>query len=248
MKRSTSLLDVEKAISDRLPQMESRVTLRELVGHFVELSDEEQKAALGLFEKLGIAKKPFLMAKEKQQENAKKASVQNSIKTVFTKMLSGQDDAFTELVGKRVFEMSGHQLAMAEIREFLSPSGRLADTTHGKFVGVITRGGAEKTQSQDGKIYTYRIPTHGIEAQMIIRGGSYIVLAGSTASAIIKDSMAAGHRRKRQELISSGHLVREGKSDLYVFKSDVVFDSPSAASGVISGSSTNGLKCFGIPN
>lgn len=107
----------------------------------------------------------------------------------------------------------------------------------------ITPPGVDR--SKDGKIYMYEIPKHRILAKMVIRDGLYTVLKDSTASGQVNASMAEGHRHRREELIRSGKLVRKGS--LYAFTCDVSFNSPSEASGVVSGSSTNGWLCFKIP-
>ncbi len=146
--------------------------------------------------------------------------------------------------GRRVHEPSDPE---PKIKGLPSSSDRTTTAVHVKPEKIRSAAVEKYSRSGAGKVYTYRISKYGIVARIEIRNGSFVVLAGSTATGLVNDSMAEGHRRKRQELISIGQLVRDGKTDLYVFNSDVTFNSPSEASGVISGSSTNGWQCFGIP-
>jgi hypothetical protein len=92
--------------------------------------------------------------------------------------------------------------------------------------------------------YEYRV--NDAIAWLKIVDSSFVVLKGSTAVKDIKKSCPDGAVKKREELLNSGILFFNPKSDLYEFQHDVPFKSPSAASGFISGTSTNGWVCFGI--
>jgi hypothetical protein len=242
-----NLNDIAEEITQRLPQQERRLTRKMLAKNFLALPEEDQAFAIPLLKELGIDTKPLLEAKKRQQQKDKEISIQNSLKMVMTRMMSGQDDEFIELVSKRVGEMSGFQLETGKIREFLTSFVRLTVVAAGEADTGSSGDEGKSIGSGNTRVYTYGIEKYGIKARMVIRDGLYVVLKGSTASGMMNDSMADGHRRKREELIHSGKLVRQGKTDLYVFISDVIFNSPSAASGVVSGSSTNGWVCFGIP-
>lgn len=66
-----------------------------------------------------------------------------------------------------------------------------------------------------------------------------VVLKGSEARVRITPNMAAGALgKRRQTLIDDGTLKEEG--DAYVFQRNVLFKSPSGASDIVAGASTNG--------
>jgi len=89
--------------------------------------------------------------------------------------------------------------------------------------------------------------SHNARAEMVIRAGLYIILKDSTAMKEDKPSLPEGARREKGSLIASGALVPDNKQgNLLRFTRDVPFRSASAASCVISGCSTNGVKYFGI--
>jgi hypothetical protein len=97
--------------------------------------------------------------------------------------------------------------------------------------------------SDKRNVYEYRIG--GSIAKMVIKGGSYIILKGSTAIKENKPSMPESSRQKKIELVSLKKMILK-ENDLYTFTENVSFSSPSMASGVISGTSTNGWLCFNI--
>ena len=74
-----------------------------------------------------------------------------------------------------------------------------------------------------------------VHAEGFVLGDAFLVLRGSEA--LVEE--ADGFRRDREgpyrdlrdQLVSDGHLVRDG--DVYVFLRDYVFSSPSAAATVI---------------
>ncbi len=96
-----------------------------------------------------------------------------------------------------------------------------------------------------GEIHIYRV--RNAEARMIVSKGAYILLKGSTA--VIKEnaSMPASSKKRKDELIESGELALNDNRDLYEFTANVSCKTPSLASGIISGSSTNGRKEFKLP-
>lgn len=113
----------------------------------------------------------------------------------------------------------------------------------------------EKPPEQENKrdtekgheIFEYRIKD--AKAFMKVNStDSYLILSGSTALRDEKNSMPEGARKTRQNLLRTGQLkIDENRPQLFRFVSDVEFKSPSAASTVISASSTNGWKCFNLP-
>ncbi|HDZ01230.1 MAG TPA: DUF4357 domain-containing protein [Nitrospirae bacterium] len=95
-----------------------------------------------------------------------------------------------------------------------------------------------------GKTYEYVI--HNARARLIIDSGSYVILKGSTAIKDIKKSMPLNAQKKKQELIHQGKLILKHNEQFYEFTDDVPFNSPSLASCIVSGTSTNGKLCFNI--
>jgi len=93
-------------------------------------------------------------------------------------------------------------------------------------------------------IYTYRV--HNAEAKMVIKNDLYVVLKGSTAVVTVRKSIPQNAILRREELIRSGKIVLNSYANLYQFQEDIEFQSPSLASCIISGSSTNGPKSFNI--
>lgn len=147
--------------------------------------------------------------------------------------------------GKPTHEMLRHPVETEKERKSSHPSDHQASGLDKKPINLQALEAHTVAHTGEEQVYTYEIPKHGIRARMVIQNGLYTILKGSTANVVMNASMAVGHRRRKQELIDSGKLVRE--ENVYVFTDDVEFSSPSEASGVVSGSSTNGWQCFGIP-
>ncbi|WP_278362606.1 GIY-YIG nuclease family protein [Stutzerimonas kunmingensis] len=70
------------------------------------------------------------------------------------------------------------------------------------------------------------------------QSGDFIVKAGSVARKEVNSSLQVGSKRLREELLANGVLT-EAEGGL-TFTRDHAFSSPSAAAGLICGSSTNG--------
>ena len=87
---------------------------------------------------------------------------------------------------------------------------------------------------------------HNARAVMVRKAGEYMILKGSTAIKEENDSLPDSARRRRRELLESGALVQDLQHNLLRFTMDIPFKTPSAASCVVSASSTNGWKCFNI--
>ena len=68
----------------------------------------------------------------------------------------------------------------------------------------------------------------------------FLVLAGSTARKEVTPTLQVGYRIRRDQLLSDGKLADAAEPDRYVFTSDVMFPSPSAAASVVAGRSASG--------
>jgi len=83
----------------------------------------------------------------------------------------------------------------------------------------------------------------GVEATAYESNDGFVVRAGSTAVLQVTPSMKEhlrGFYDKRRELVSLGVLVAMAGDQNYTFSQDYAFSSPSAASSIILGQSTNG--------
>lgn len=85
-------------------------------------------------------------------------------------------------------------------------------------------------------IFTFS--SNDYDAQLVIDGESFVVLAQSKLSKVIKKSCKQCYIDKRELLIKNGHLVVEG--NYLVATKNIPFDSASTAANVVSGRSANG--------
>jgi hypothetical protein len=81
--------------------------------------------------------------------------------------------------------------------------------------------------------------TFGIEAEGLESNGEILVLAGSKARGE-NDSKINVYSQLRERLIREGKLVKTDDPRVLLFASDVLFNSPSAASAVILDRNDNG--------
>lgn len=101
-------------------------------------------------------------------------------------------------------------------------------------------------------ILSMAIPKSKHEQELICKRGNAVahgrlvnngfeVFKGSTATKNTVASFSEGSRKLREFLISEG-VLSSNNDELYVFESDYTFNSPSAASDLITGNSTSGWK------
>ena len=69
-----------------------------------------------------------------------------------------------------------------------------------------------------------------------------MVLAGSTARRTPTGTFPAGYLALRDQLVADGKLTDGPTFDLYLFATDVVFSSPSAAVSVVAARSASGPR------
>jgi len=77
---------------------------------------------------------------------------------------------------------------------------------------------------------------------MTIRGGEYVVLAGSTGSLNPVASFGPAEVERRAKLISDGVLAPTSSGNLLTFTRDAPFPSPSAAASMVYGGPASGLE------
>jgi hypothetical protein len=76
------------------------------------------------------------------------------------------------------------------------------------------------------------------EAKCIVTDEGYLILAGSTANQEETKTIGTGPKSLRAEFIEKQVLIQKG--EVYEFESDQLFKSPSSASSVVLGRSSNG--------
>jgi len=116
-------------------------------------------------------------------------------------------------------------------------------TKHPEIVDVKIGDGRER---QTEAVFKYEV--HGAKASLVCKRGAYIILKESTAVMEEKASIPDSVQRIRRDLLRKGILVPDEGATRLKFTHDESFKSPSAASGVVSASSTNGWICFKLPN
>ena len=109
---------------------------------------------------------------------------------------------------------------------------------------VISNREAKVRSDNRSKIYEYFI--HNAHARLIIDSGLYVILKGSTAIIDNKKSMPPNAKKMKQKLIQQGKLIIKSNEQLCEFTDNVPCNSPSLASCIVSGASTNGKLCFNI--
>lgn len=87
---------------------------------------------------------------------------------------------------------------------------------------------------------TYILYSKNITAKMKILDYKYLVLKGSYAVKECTKSATNKTKNTRNLLIEDGILVEDSNREYYIFNENYIFNSPSEASDVILGSSTNG--------
>ena len=94
----------------------------------------------------------------------------------------------------------------------------------------------------------YYFKTSKISAEAYFLNGKMIIKKGSVGNKHCLSSFPELLNNIRKDLFSSGVLIEQG--DKILFKEDFTCTSPSQASALINGSSSNGLlawkDCFGI--
>lgn len=84
----------------------------------------------------------------------------------------------------------------------------------------------------------FRFFSKNYDAQLIIDGDSYIVLAQSKIAKKVSKSCKLCYIDKRNLLIDNGHLIENG--NYFIATTNIPFDSASTAANVVSGRSANG--------
>ncbi|MBK1883361.1 GIY-YIG nuclease family protein [Luteolibacter pohnpeiensis] len=78
-----------------------------------------------------------------------------------------------------------------------------------------------------------------LKAQAMQSDEGFVILAGSRASGKVTETLGKGYALQREELIEQGVMKLEPDGN-YVFTSDALFTSPSAAAAIVSGYPSSG--------
>lgn len=102
--------------------------------------------------------------------------------------------------------------------------------------------GLDKKINEDVNKTFYLETTKGISASGYPTDKGFLVEEASIFSYVINDSISPGNVNFRESLINKGILERQG--NYYVLKEDITFLSPSTASSLLIGRSSNGLTSW----
>jgi hypothetical protein len=84
----------------------------------------------------------------------------------------------------------------------------------------------------------FKIKNKQYTAKMFVTSDGFIVEKNSQANKKVSESMSDNYKQLRQRLIETGVLIDKGER--YVFDSDTIFTSPSAASNIVLGRQSQG--------
>ena len=77
-----------------------------------------------------------------------------------------------------------------------------------------------------------------LTASALLTDEGIVVLKGSEALDQIKETLTPGYKKIKRDLIDSGKLAKNG--DKFILQVDYLFNSPSAAAGILIGQASNG--------
>ena len=93
-------------------------------------------------------------------------------------------------------------------------------------------------ESPNSDVLELFLKVKGIKAQAHLTDEGIVVLTASHVSKDVKDSLSAGYKKLREQLIQNGTLQETNNG--YVFTKNKLFKSPSQAAAIIVGYSING--------
>lgn len=110
-----------------------------------------------------------------------------------------------------------------------------------KLNSVVTKSYEETPDLEDVALELF-LKVKDISAKAHLTNEGIVVLTSSQASKEVQDSLSAGYKRNREQLIENGILTEA--SDGYVFTKDQLFKSPSQAAAIIVGYAINGRQSW----
>jgi hypothetical protein len=126
----------------------------------------------------------------------------------------------------------------------LEPIAGTADEPERSVLPTVPREQVPPTGSTSGTEFQLNIAS--ISARAVQTDEGIVVRSGSAASAKVSDSLSAGYRKIRDQLVQQGTLIPSGTQ--LKFAEDALFTSPSAAAAVIVGYPINGRDAWKTGN
>ena len=133
-----------------------------------------------------------------------------------------------------------HEADISDMEYFLEQIKLILPVMGFKFLLSSTVKNVSNDESKDiNNIHeSYLIKTKSIEAKMIETDQGYIIKKGSEANKNTTPSFPETYKKMRRKLLETKILIE--KEDKLEFAEDTVFNSPSAASNIVLGRSSNG--------
>jgi len=101
---------------------------------------------------------------------------------------------------------------------------------------------SQTTAASDASNESYHLSGAGYSAKMVRTADGYVVLKGGVGRTEFAKSVVELYTPRREELVAQGVLRRTEAG--FEFMKDHAFKSPSAAAGIVSGSSANGWDAW----
>jgi len=129
------------------------------------------------------------------------------------------------------------------MEEFIDNVRVLMGVLGHKFLEPISSGNVgSESEADKSKVRTQDIPLtlnyRKLNAQALLTDEGVVVLKGSEALNQIKDVLTPGYKKIKLALIDSGRFIE--KEEKLVLQEDYLFNSPSAAAGILIGRPVNG--------
>lgn len=132
-----------------------------------------------------------------------------------------------------------HEADISDMEYFLEQIKLMLPLVGFNFLKSTTTQMSKKSKlldEQNSKVFY--IKNKQYEAKMYITSDGFIVEKNSQANKRVSESMSENYKQLRQKLIDTKVLIEKG--DRYIFDSDTVFTSPSAASNIVLGRQSQG--------
>jgi len=130
----------------------------------------------------------------------------------------------------------------AEMEEFIENIKMLVNAMGHKVFDEKREAVVGTPEQQTQNVFVLKTANTGADASGIPTTDGFVVFKGSKAANKINDSSSPTIKRLRQELIEKGILFLN--ADVYEFKDDHIFGSPSTAGGIVTGGNVNGLTAW----
>lgn len=109
-----------------------------------------------------------------------------------------------------------------------------------KLLEPVSMGTVANDNTDASSAFSITMHRSGLTAHGQATDEGVVVLPGSQVTADVRSSLSEGYNKLRQRLIDSGVLEVQG--EIYVFRKEYLFSSPSAAAAIICGQACNGRE------